>query len=82
MAELIPLKTLSDKKGNLTVLKDQLPFNIKRAFFIYGVDNSVRGGHKHKTTRQAAVCIHGKCIVSNNDGKNQNDFILDPPAKV
>lgn len=81
MAKLIQLKTFSDKRGNLTVIEDQIPFEAKRVFYIYGVDNSVRGGHRHKTTRQAAVCIHGKCIVTNNDGQNQEDFILDNPSK-
>jgi len=45
------------------------------------VDESVRGGHRHKTTVQAAICIHGSCIVSNNDGIKNEDFVLDHPAK-
>jgi hypothetical protein len=81
MAELIQLKTFSDKRGNLTVIEEQIPFEVKRVFYIYGVDDSVRGGHRHKTTRQAAVCIHGSCIVSNNDGNKIEDFLLDHPSK-
>lgn len=81
MAKLIHLKTFSDNRGNLTVIEDQIPFEAKRVFYIYGVDDSVRGGHRHKTTRQAAVCIHGSCIVSNNDSKIKEDFFLDHPSK-
>ena len=81
MAKLIKLKTFSEKRGNLTVIEDQIPFTVKRTFYIYGVDDSVRGGHRHKTTKQAAICIHGSCIVSNNDGEKKEDFVLDHPSK-
>lgn len=81
MAYLINLKTHSDRRGNLTVIEEQIPFDVKRVFYIYGVDDSVRGGHRHKTTVQAAICIHGNCIVSNNDGEKHEDFLLNHPSK-
>ena len=81
MAYCIELETHSDKRGNLTVIEKNIPFEIKRIFYIYGIDESKRGGHRHKTTRQAAICIHGSCIVSNNDGEKREDFILDHPNK-
>ncbi len=81
MAYIINLNTHSDKRGNLTVIEKEIPFEIKRIFYIYGVDDSVRGGHRHHTTVQAAICIHGSCIVSNNDGEKQEDFVLDHPSK-
>ncbi|MFA4922671.1 MAG: FdtA/QdtA family cupin domain-containing protein [Ignavibacteriaceae bacterium] len=81
MAYIINLKTFADKRGNLTVIEEQIPFEVKRVFYIYGVDNSVRGGHRHKTTVQAAICIHGSCIVSNNNGEKKEDFYLDHPGK-
>ncbi len=81
MAYIINLTTLSDKRGNLTVIENQIPFKVKRIFYIYDVDDSVRGGHRHHTTIQAAICIHGSCIVSNNDGEKEEDFLLDNPSK-
>ena len=84
MAYLINLQTFSDRRGNLTVIDDienVLPFKVKRIFYIYGVDNSPRGGHRHKSTVQAAVCLRGSCRVSNNDGKRKKDFIMDSPNK-
>ncbi len=81
MAKLITLTTFSDKRGNLTVIEKQLPFPIKRVFYIYGVDDSVRGGHRHHKTIQAAVCINGSCVVSNNDGEKKESFKLDDPNK-
>lgn len=81
MAYLIDLKTFMDKRGNLTVIEKTIPFNIKRIFYIYGVDDSVRGGHRHKTTIQAAICIKGSCHIHNDDGEKKTSFILDKPSK-
>src|SRR5208283_3562581 len=81
MAKLINLKTFSDKRGNLTVIEKIIPFEIKRIFYIYGVDDSVRGGHRHHKTKQAAICLKGNCVVSNNDGNIKEDFYLDEPSK-
>lgn len=81
MAQLINLETHSDERGNLTVIENQIPFPIKRIFYIYGVDDSARGGHRHRTTRQAAICLHGSCIVTNNDGTKKENFFLDHPKK-
>ena len=81
MAKLINLQTYTDKRGNLTVIEKIIPFEIKRIFYIYGVDNSVRGGHRHHKTIQAAICLKGKCNVYNNDGAKENIFLLDAPHK-
>ena len=63
MAALIELPTFSDDRGKLTVLERILPFNIKRTYFIYDTDNKDRGGHRHKITTQAIVCLKGKYTV-------------------
>lgn len=81
MARLIDLKTFTDSKGNLTVIERIIPFDIRRIFYIYGVDNSVRGGHRHKITLQAAICLKGTCRIYNNNGYADEYFILDQPSK-
>jgi dTDP-4-dehydrorhamnose 3,5-epimerase-like enzyme len=81
MAELIDLKTFTDKRGNLTVIEKVIPFAIKRIFYIYGVDDSQRGGHRHHKTYQAAVCIQGSCTIANNDGKHKEVFSLNHPSR-
>jgi len=81
MARLISLKTFTDDRGNLTVLDRVIPFDIVRVYYIYGVDNSERGGHRHHKTRQAAVCIQGSCSIYNNDGANECHYELNSPDK-
>ena len=81
--ELIDLKTFTDERGNLTVI-EKLPFDIKRVFYIYGVDDSVRGGHRHKKTRQAVVCLRGGCRIRGakmNLGQPRPDFALRYPSE-
>ena len=81
MANLLDLITFTDNRGNLTVIEKVIPFEIKRIFYIYGVDNSIRGGHRHIKTRQAAICLKGKCVVKNNNGYEKHEFLLNTPSK-
>lgn len=80
MARLIDLRTFTDPRGNLTVIEKVIPFDIRRIFYIYGVDDSVRGCHRHHRTVQAAICIRGACTIWNNDGKKVEEFRLDKPS--
>ncbi len=83
MAHLINLTTFTDHRGNLTVIEKIIPFSIKRVFYIYGVDNSARGYHRHKKTIQAAVVLQGKCRIMSQKGTEfpVEEFNLDFPSK-
>jgi dTDP-4-dehydrorhamnose 3,5-epimerase-like enzyme len=81
MPKLITIETFSDNRGHLSVLEKNMPFDIKRVFYIYGVDNSVRGKHRHHKTIQAVICISGSCKIANNNGKQNEIFELDQPNK-
>jgi dTDP-4-dehydrorhamnose 3,5-epimerase-like enzyme len=81
MAYLIDLNTHTDRRGNLTVIENVLPFDIRRIFYIYGVDGSVRGGHRHHKTIQAAICIKGRCKIRNNDGTRTSIYTLRTPSQ-
>ena len=45
------------------------------------MDESIRGNHRHHKTIQAAICIKGSCIISNDNGINKEAFLLDTPTK-
>ena len=79
MASLINLKTFTDSRGNLTVIEKVVPFDIKRIFYIYGVDDSERGGHRHYATRQAAICLRGSCTIYNDNGSEESSVVLNSP---
>ncbi|QJD94557.1 WxcM-like domain-containing protein [Mucilaginibacter robiniae] len=81
MAYLIHIPTFTDNRGHLSVLDEAIPFDIKRIFYIYGVDNSARGGHRHHTTVQAAICIQGSCTIINDNSDVTEHFEMDTPEK-
>jgi hypothetical protein len=83
MAKLINLITFTDNRGSLTVVEKVFPFEINRVFYIYGVDNSKRGYHRHKKTIQAAIVIQGKCRIMSQGGSGLpvEEFIMDMPSK-
>ncbi|TNE78339.1 MAG: WxcM-like domain-containing protein [Bacteroidetes bacterium] len=80
MAHIIQIKAFSDNRGELRVIEKELPFEVKRVYYIHGKPDVVRGGHRHKHTDQLLICIHGSCIVSSNNGKGTEDFLLDSPS--
>jgi dTDP-4-dehydrorhamnose 3,5-epimerase-like enzyme len=75
--QLFPIKTHTDvRRGNLGVMED-LPFHVRRVFFIYEVPrNVIRGGHAHKLCHQFFIAMCGAVLIRLGDGK---EFILDCP---
>ncbi len=80
MAYMIDLPTFKDNRGCLTVVEKLLPFEIKRFYYIYDA-SSKRGGHRHKKTIQALICVGGSCEIYLNDGQKEEIVMLDSPSK-
>ncbi len=73
---IFDLPTFKDERGCLTVIEKLLPFDIERTFWIYGADNNTRGGHRHKKTRQALICLYGEVILNIDNGREKLSFHL------
>jgi dTDP-4-dehydrorhamnose 3,5-epimerase-like enzyme len=44
-------------------LEKQIPFEVKRMFYVFGVNSHQnRGQHAHYETQQILICLHG-CVV-------------------
>ena len=69
-----PLRTTD---GSLCQLQSpEIPFEIKRVYFIYGVsEGAVRGAHTHKETVQIIFCIQGEIDIVLDDGKNKEKIV-------
>ena len=84
LGQLISLPKIVDPRGNLTVAEQmkEVPFEIKRCFWMYGVPKGKgRGGHAHKTLRQFVVSMCGRVRVTLDNGKEKETFVLDSPDK-
>ena len=80
--KLIELGKNHHANGNLTVVEncEQVPFDIKRVFYIYDVPGGEeRGGHSHKKLQQVIVAISGAFDVLLDDGVNQRSVTLNRP---
>ena len=82
---LIKLRSFSDRRGTLSVADEaekELPFKIKRLFFIYNVKKgSVRACHSTKIQQEALFCLNGSLEVEVDDGFNKNKILLDNPTR-
>ncbi len=85
MAELgriIQLKRITDPRGNLTVAEQfkDLPFSIKRAYWVYDVPaGESRGGHAHKNLYQFLIAVSGSFTVTLDNGTERKPFLLNHP---
>lgn len=84
LINLIEFPVLGDHRGSLVSLESMIniPFDIKRAYYIFGADSDKpRGFHAHKHLQQVAVCIAGKCRMILDDGYTKEEVWLDSPNK-
>lgn len=73
----IPLKKISDQRGDMTVVSNlDLPYKIKRVFSISSKD-SLRGEHAHIKCNQFLVCIKGSLTLVINDSFSNKKIYLD-----
>lgn len=73
-----------DSRGQLVAIeqKKDIPFEIKRVYFIYDTINGVRRGfHAHKKLEQLLICTSGSCKVLLDNGDNKEIAVLDKPTK-
>ena len=77
------LPFFQDLRGMLSFgeMGDHVPFQVKRYFLTFGVSSQkIRGEHAHRELHQFFVCVHGRCHVVADDGRNRQEFVLDTPT--
>jgi len=77
--KLINLPKIEDPRGNLTFVeeKNQIPFDIKRVYWIYDVPGGeVRGGHAYKKSDEFIIALSGSFDVIIEDGKTRKNYSL------
>tara|TARA_B100000900_G_scaffold141958_1_gene120312 strand:+ start:8062 stop:8502 length:441 start_codon:yes stop_codon:yes gene_type:complete len=78
------LKEINDHPdGNLSVAEESkdIPFQIKRVYYIYDLRNAIatRGKHAHKNLEQVLFCISGSFKLLLDDGKTKMNIEMDKP---
>ncbi len=83
MHKIIYLPKITDIRGNLSFVQnsDQIPFEIKRAFWIYDVPGGEsRGGHANRNLHEFIIALSGSFdIVVNHPNGEEEVFCLNRP---
>ena len=77
--KLIQLPKINDPRGNLSFFEsnNQIPFKIKRSYWIYDVPGGeIRGSHAFKTSYEFIVALSGSFDVVLHDGDKEFKFSL------
>jgi len=79
----IDIRRYSDTRGYLSVIENDIdiPFEIKRIYYLYLVPEVARGAHAHKELQQLLIAPSGSVDVLMDDGMNKKTFHLDKPWK-
>ena len=90
LAKFIEFEVKGDQLGWLIALEGgrNIPFPIRRAYYIFGTRPGVRRGkHAHRRLRQVLVCVAGACTIALDDAReaeevrltgNDRGLVLDP----
>lgn len=82
-AKMLEFSQKGDERGHLVIMEGMkdIPFEIKRIFYIYGSDASVvRGQHANRNSEFVLINIVGTSKVKVMDGKgNETIFVLNRP---
>lgn len=81
--QMLDFPQRGDERGHLVIVEGEkdIPFEIKRAFYIYGSDKDVvRGQHANRKTQFVLINVAGKSKVRVMDGEgNEAIFCLNRP---
>lgn len=84
MNNIILFETFTDELGSLTPIEypKQIPFPIKRVYYIYNVNNqAIRGHHSHKKLRQILIAVNGSIKIKIQKGEEKEEIIqLNDPS--
>lgn len=85
LCRLLTFKDLGDERGKLVVIEGEtdIPFEIKRVFYIYGSDSQVvRGQHANKESEFVFVNVAGKSKVRITNGTGEQIVDLNKPMQA
>ncbi|MCW4047202.1 MAG: FdtA/QdtA family cupin domain-containing protein [Candidatus Bathyarchaeota archaeon] len=80
--KIIDLPKVTDRRGNLSFIEGnkQVPFEIKRVYYLYDVPGGEsRGGHAHKSLQQFIIAASGSFDVILDDGFQRKSYQLNRP---
>ncbi len=79
---IVDVPTFTDERGVISVLDKELPFQVKRVFWLHHIkEGKDRGAHALLDSNEIMVAVHGSFVVDLDDTVNQVSILLDDPSK-
>ena len=80
--DLIDIPTFTDERGAISVMDKELPFEVKRVFWLHHIaERKDRGSHALLDSEEIMVAVHGSFVVDLDDTVNNTSILLDNPNK-
>ena len=80
--KLIDIPTFTDERGAISVMDKELPFGVKRVFWLHHiVEGKDRGAHALLDSEEIMVAVHGSFVVDLDDTETRTSIVLDNPSK-
>src|SRR5687767_716444 len=70
---LVSLWNITDERGSLAVIEaaKDIPFEVRRVYYLYDFTGLRRGGHAHKSLQQLFIAVAGSFDVILDDGRRK-----------
>lgn len=79
---LIDVPTFTDERGAISVMDKELPFEVKRVFWLHHIqEGKDRGAHALLEGMEIMIAVHGSFVVDLDDGVSKTRVLLDDATK-
>lgn len=79
---LLDIPTFTDERGAISVLDKELPFDVKRVFWLHHIaEGKDRGAHALLNSSEVMIAVHGSFVVDLDDAIKKTSILLDSPDK-
>ncbi len=77
---LVDIPTFTDGRGAISVMDKELPFDVKRVFWLHHINEGKdRGAHALLDSSEIMIAIHGSFVVDLDDTVTKTCILLDNP---
>ena len=78
---LINIATFIDERGAISVIDKELPFEVKRVFWLHHIhEGKDRGAHALLEGMEIIIAVHGLFMVDLDDGTEKTSILLNEPT--
>lgn len=78
----VDVPTFTDERGAISVLEKELPFQVRRVFWLHHIQKGKdRGAHALLDRSEIIIAVHGSFIVDLDDTVHKTSVLLDDPSK-